>query len=698
MAISKPEKVPQARITSVDITSFNGGLDQRGEADILPNSFSSGRNVMVDEQGNATHRPGLKKLLPDTVGVSFEKFPALYKGVLYYITADDGKIKYLRRGDQHWTDAGGDNVVTTNNVGVAPTDAVKNTFVRVLDKILILNGEDELGYLDLSDMKVYHYDEVTNPSNAPTATPTGITNTGDFTIYYGITFNSTVGQTALGPILSYKVNKIRETWKADGTEYLTLDRNNAVPAGATSWNLYMATAPSGGTIKPTDLLPLAMGLDLAQVKFVDNGSLPLNLSSGTAPDTNSTKGPKAKFGIEAGGRPVLYGVTDDEWAVYIGGDGEHALDFSPSNGGFRLVMNEGTNYYPMSITGFRNGQGIPTITVLFSSTQGVSKQSIVEQQTVNYGDITFVVWGATEQNYGAAGVLSPYATVNYQGGLYFHSTDGFAKFDTQASLQNVLMNTRISDPIIEEVATIKNSHVPDIIGAAWGNRLYWTIPSRGFTYNDKIVVHDINNPDKAAWYTFDIQAQWIGVVSPDDEPAFVYISQGKSTYRLEKTYVAQDEGGDGITRAFPMEITTGLLGSNSAHNGYYAVVQAVFYLRQFIGKAILTVRYRDRSGNMRSKQREVTHGAYHKSNSGGWSDTGYLYNQVLPTNVLQWDDVSKITNAAAQGKADIRVRIPVNGVTNEMQASLYLDPDSSSVILRGISFEGQNLGIAPDIR
>lgn len=692
MAITDPAKVPQAKISSIDITSFNGGLDQRGEANITNNSFSIGRNIMLNEQGLATYRYGLKKWLPDTVETVYEIFPALYNGELFFITADDGKIKYIKTGELSWTDAGGDNTVTTG-------DGIKNTFLRVLDKVLILNGTDKLGYLDLSNMEVVHYNKVDDPSEAPTATPNGLTNTGDHKIYYAVSFNSTVGETAISPILSYTVNKIRETWKADGTEYLTIDRKNTPPpAGAVSWNLYMATAAAGGTIAAEDMLPLALGLDLSQPKFVDNGSLPINLSAGTAPSQNSTEGPKAKYGLEVQGRPFLFGITGDEYALFIGGNGDKALDFSPTHGGYRLLLNEGTNYFPMSVVGFRNGQGIPSLTVLFSNTQGLSKQSIIEQQTIEYGDITFVVWGATEQNYGAAGVSSPYGVVNYRGGLYFPSSDGFAKFDTQASVQNVLSNTRISDPVLREVDTIKNNRLNDIVGTAWGNKVLWTIPARGFNYNNEILVHDLSNKDLPVWYTFDIRSQWLGVVSPNTEPAFIYVCQDNHIFRLEKMYVAQDETSDGVAEPFPVELVTGLVGANSAHNGFYAVVQTMFYLLGFLGTAELVVKYRDRSGVMRTKSKTVTNGSYTKTASGNWSSPGYLFNQHLNTPVETWGDVDKITDAEVSGKSSMRVAVPINAVTNEMQASVIMNPDNSALTVRTISFQGQNLGVSPDLK
>lgn len=701
MAVTDPAKVPKARITSVDVTSFNGGLDQRGDANITPNSFAVGRNVMLTKQGLATYRYGLHRWLPDAVGPVGEVFPALYGGDLYYIIADDSRIKYMKRGDTAWTDATGDNVVTTNNViGGEPApvqDITKNRFLRILDKILILNGVDNLGYFDLATKEVFHYDAVDDPANAPTATRTVLT-AGGQNVYYAVSFNSTVGETAIGPILTFSVNKIREQWKADGTEFLTIARNNTAPTGAVSWNLYFGAAASGGTIAATDLLPLATGIDLSTTDFIDNGSLAVNLSAGTAPQDNSTLGPKARYGLEVNGRPFLFGITDDEYAIRIGGNGEKALDFSPTNGGFRLLLNEGTNYYPQSVVGFRNGQGIPSITVLFSNTQGLSKQAIIEQQTVDYGDITFVVWGATEQNYGAAGVSSPDGVTNYLGALYFWSVDGITKFDTQASLQNVLSNTRISDPVIEEVGSVKNNQLENVSSTAWNSRLFWSVAAGGFSFNNRILVYDLTNKDLAAWYTFEIESQWIGTISPDDEPGFVYISQGNSFYRLDETFVAQDESSSGVATAFPMELKTGLLGSNAAHNGYYAVVQTVFYLKEFLGEAELIVDYVDRSGAPKRKTRTVTNGEYTGSNQGGWSSRFYSFNQHLSPFMFAWADVSPVDDGVGQSKSDRRVRIPINAVTNEMQASVILNPTKSAVIVRSISFEGQNLGVSPDIR
>ena len=687
MAIDSPEKVPKSKISSIDVISFNGGLDQRGEANITPNSFSASRNAMVNEQGLITHRYGLRKWLPDTVQTVYQVFPALYNGALYYVVADDGKIRYCQPGATTWTDASGDAVTTTG---------VTNTFVRVLDKVFILNGTDKLGYLDLTNMTVYHYNAVADPTSAPTATASGITASGSFKTYYSVTFNSVVGITKNSPILTQAVSKSRDTWKVDGTEFLTIARNNTAPTGAVSWNLYVATAPSGATIADVDMLPLATGLDLGVTSFVDNGSLAVNLSAGTAPSDNSTQGPKATYGVEIEGRPFLFGVTDDEYALYIGGNGEHAIDFSPNNGGFRLVLNQGTNYYPMSVVGFRNGQGIPSITVLFSNTQGLSKQSIVEQQTITYGDISFVVWGSSEQNYGAAGVSSPYGVVNYKGALQFPSTDGFVKMDTQASIQNVLSTSKISNPILDEVLTIKNERMTSIVGTAWGDKVFWAVSARGFDYNNEILVYDSTNKNLPIWYTFDIPAQWIGTISPSSEPAFIYISQDNHIFRLQKSYVALDQDGTGLSAPFPVVVTTGIIGANTAHNGYFAVVQVVFYFTDFIGSVEITIKYRDQDGEWQTVTDTITKGTYSQSSGGNWSSWGYRFHS--DTRVLRWGETDRISTSELSQKSSIRYPVPIDDITNELQVTMALNLTSSAFVGRSISFEGQPLGISPDIK
>jgi hypothetical protein len=685
----KIEKVPQREITSLDIVSFDGGRDERHPQSADPNTFSSSRNMVVTSQGLLTHRYSLKRWLPDLVETVYQIYPVLYDGTTYYITADDGKIKYIETGDSAWTDCGGTNSFTTGTGTIT-------TFLRIQDKVLILNGVEKLAYVDLTNFEVVKFTPVTDPTNAPTVTATGITTTGVPKIYYAVTFNSTVGETALGPILTSSVSKERTTWKEDGTEFLTVARNNTAPAGAVSWNLYVSLAPAGASIQPTDMLPLGVGIDLSVTTFVDNGTIPILLSRGTAPQDNSTDGPAAKFGIETNGRPILWGDEADPYTLWIGGDGEYPLDFTPTNGGYRLELNKGTNYYPMSVVGFRNGQGTPSLTVLFSNTQGLSKQSIIEQQTVTFGNFSFVVWTTTEQNYGASGVAGAYAVTNYQGALIFLSSDGGMSMDTQASLQNVLSTRKITDKIPLTYNSINPALLGNAVGCAWDNIVYFSIPSRGFAYNNEIIMYDVENKDKPKWYSMDIRAQWIGVVSPGDRRGFVYICQDNHVFRLQEGFVAVDDDPNGTLQAFPVEARGSFAGLNKAHNNYTAIVQAMFYFLDAVGTVNIGVSYRN-GNDIETVEISVDLGEYIVSPSGGWSDPQYLY-QIGYSTYNEWDDIAVLSDATGGTKQDIRVPLPLGGIiTNEMQWWVYSDLINTSFTLHSVSYEGVNIGIKGDL-
>jgi hypothetical protein len=525
-----------------------------------------------------------------------------------------------------------------------------------------------------------------------------LTLTGNPKIYYAMNWNSRVGQTAITAPQTFSVSKTRGTWKTDGTEFLTIDRVNTPPANAVSWNLWIALAKSGATIATSDMLLLAGGIDLATATFVDNGTLPIDISKGVAPEDNSTDGMVATYGVEDKGRPILYGdpTLGKENNLYIGGDGDNALDFSPTNGGYVVELNKGTNYYPQGVIGFRNGQGIPSMTVLFSNTQGLSKQTIIEQQTTTYGTQSFVVWTQTEQNYGAAGVSSPYSVINYLGKLIFPTTDGIVSMDTEASMQNVLSSKRISDKASVTVASIKNSALPLVVGTAWSNRVLFSIPSRGYNFNNEILVYDMTNDQKPLWYTLDIRAQWIGTVSPRSESAFVYICQDNHIFRLEQSYVALDENADGTTTAFPVTARGALIGTNQAHNGYVSVVQVMFYLVDFIGSIEIGVTYRNEVGIMKTKSRTLTKGAYAKSSGGGWSSPVYLFGNE--STYQRWGDFPNIADADLAVKDTIREPLVLNVLTSEMQWFVNVNLDNSAFILRSVSYEGINVGVRGDLR
>lgn len=697
MAINDPVKVPQKEITSVDIPKFDGGLSLAGDQNSPANSFVDSKDVELDLNGYITFRRKLSKFLPDTVETSYQKAPMLWNGELYYFTLDDGKAKYCQEGDEAWTDCDGDNSFVTMNGGFPK-------FIRVLDNILILNGKngDKLAYIDLSTsgFPVVKYDLVTDPGVVPTATLTNLT-TGAYVIYYAYTYSGAVGETELSPILTQSINIVRDQWQQQtnpGSIKITRPAGPA-PAGAKYWNLYIALAATSGTIQDSDMLQVAVKLDLNTYDFVDDGSLDINLGA-PAPEANSTDGPRVSHGIVEDGNPILFGDEDNPYNIWIGGGGPNAMDFSAANGGYRAEPQKGTNYYPTTIIGFRTGQGVPALTVLYSNTEGLSKQSVLQQQTVNYGDQSFTVWGVTEQHYGAAGVAAPNSAVNYNGRLLFLSTDGIMSMETQPSVQNVLATKRVDTPIDQYVRSILNSAMPTVVGTGWNNKYMWIIPNAGFETPQQILVLDTNNKGvngDGAWYILNIPADWIGVVSPNDNAAFVYISQGNKTYKLLEANSTFDTKG-GISVPFSTSARGPLVGmSGNAHNTWQAEVQTMFYILGLIGDITIGVTYRNLNGRLKTKSRVIHGPAFIPSAAGGWGDPGWTYANA--PQVPGWGSSPLIDDSSSSVTSiDVRKPVRVDDIHSEAQWWFETPVGYSAFKLRAVSFEGINLGVRPDLQ
>lgn len=805
MAIDNPVKVPQKKITSVDVPNAKFGLFLGGDQNAPVNSIVASKDTELDPSGYLIPRRKLAPFLPDTVEITYQKYPVSWQGHLYYFTADSNKIRFCQEGDSDWTDCAspgvaahlttaltganndltftstvlgatgnstaiiylnpgtpsaalsvsvvgtvitvhlatdGSSAITSTasqilaavqasgsasalvtvalaaaNTGAGVVTALSSTplaggsgtniittnkggfpkFLRVLDSVLLLNGTngDKLAYVDLTTagFPVVKFSAVTDPiTNMTSAGLTG----GALNIYYAYSYEGTVGETLLSPILTISVNTARDQWQTQTTPIKnTLTFHDTPPAGAQFRNLYVAIAATGGVISTDDMLQIATGLDLSNTTFVDDGSLSINLGS-IAPIVNSTDGPRVDHGIAEEGNPILYGDIDTPYNIWIGGGGLNALKFTISNGGYKAQPELGTNFYPTSVIGFRNGQGIPSLTVLFSNTEGLSKQAVLAQQTVTYGNQSFTVWGVTEQHYGSAGVSAPNSPVNYNGKLLFFSSDGIMSMDTQINRLNVMSVVNISTlPLHDYIDQIKTSAMKNIVGTGWNDKFMWLVPNTGFDTPQQILIYD-NSNNKTAFGTMDIQGQWIGVVTPQSDPAFVYISQGKSTYKLLQSESTYDIKG-GVNVPFSTGATGAMIGmgEGEAHNEWQANVQVMFYIMKLIGSMTIGVTYRNQNGRLKIKTKQITGPVFVPSIAGGWGDPGWSYGAFAAPS---WSKEPVIDDSAGIATAvDVRKAIQIDDIFNEAQWFYSTPVGFNNYKIKAISYEGISLGVRPDL-
>lgn len=693
MAVDKPVKVKGAAIvTPIQVTSFAGGLDERGDYNIAPDAMSYGRNVRINSAGNATKRYSKKRWLPDSVGFNSEVSTVYYNGQIYHFIADDGKVKYCQPNDTVWTNCGGSNTITT-------TPGLITTFLRSNDVLLCMNGTDALRFINLATLNMTVFTFVANPTPAITAGATGITGSGPFNVYYAYSYNSDGGgETAISPILTQPVSKSRSTWNENGTEYLTLTFNDTPPVGATSRNLYAAISLQGTTPIASDLAMLKSNIPVGDASFVDNGSIGFDISFNPAPDTNSTAGIKAASGTMAGTIPVLYGDPDNPYDIYFGALTDDGVSFGANNGAQRLPLLKGTNYYPTSVVGFRNNQNIPNLLALFSGTEGVSKQQIISMKTLSYGNTTINYWGADELNAGASAVYARYGVVPYLGELQFPSSDGITSIKTEQDLQNVLSPSIVSDPISDTYGTIKNADFDKIVGGAWNNLVMFAVPSRGFAYNNQILVRDMTNKQKPKWYIWDLAVDWLGPVSPPNSDSFMYIRQGKNFFKLVDAYVAEDEESDGTVTAFPVTVETALIPAVEVRNSFFAATQAVVYVANFIGTVNVEVTYIDKKGRTKRKRKSFTNGSFIRNLLGGWGNPRLMY-RSFNNRMINWSTpmpFSGDSNNTQKIVKRLRIRLP-NPVVNEAKFKVWGELDNTSFDVVNCAIEAVNIGVIGDI-
>src|SRR5690606_36735575 len=117
-------------------------------------------------------------------------------------------------------------------------------------------------------------------------------------------------------------------------------------------------------------------------------------------------------------------------------------------------------------------------------------------------------------NAGASAVYASNGTVAYLNQLLFPSSEGITSIKTEADLQNVLSPSIVSEAVSKTYKTIKTADFNRIVATGWDNLIFFAIPSRGFNYNNQILVYDLNNKQKPKWYIWDIEADWLGTISP----------------------------------------------------------------------------------------------------------------------------------------------------------------------------------------
>jgi len=205
----QPTKKPVLKTVSIKnwelgtVTAFDDGRTPQG-------GLRSSGNVILDQDGVIRPRPSLNLYGPQPLGTvlgeifEFRELSGLtFTNWMCCLQNVSGTTKlYIAKGeDTTWTVCNGK---TFDNTARAHYSQPQN-------KVLITNGTDNLSYLDIPTKTVIPFTALSDPSAPTLNTLTGLTGSA-FNIYYAITANSSVGETAGSPKLTQPVLKDRSVW------------------------------------------------------------------------------------------------------------------------------------------------------------------------------------------------------------------------------------------------------------------------------------------------------------------------------------------------------------------------------------------------------------------------------------------------------------------------------------------------------
>lgn len=355
------------------------------------------------------------------------------------------------------------------------------------DRVYLPNGVDNLTFYDIIEDEISVYEEIPNPTTAPTLAQSGLTGT-NYTLYYTYTECNEAGETAPAVANTVQVSKLRESWNGT-SEYVDVTLP-AAPSGTDSRNIYVGTAAGQERFVGT--------IQGSSTTFRDDGRAVAAISK-RPPLVNSTKGPLVAHLTNILGQ--MFGWGDKENPSYIwydgGGEGKQGSgNFTISGGGGYIGIDDGGPSIPMAIVSYRTGKGDPVPTVICrgaGDTGGVRHISFTPQ---TIGDLTALMPAITEAN-GTDGTNSPRAVLVIDNSIHFPTASAFKFYGSAPNIPNILSPDNSSDFILPDVRKLTPGAMPGACGLVWEGRAFFALPVISETNNQIWVLDPKSNP--ARW-------------------------------------------------------------------------------------------------------------------------------------------------------------------------------------------------------
>lgn len=637
-----PQKAPPApKLKTLSLHNFLQGRRSDTDPTRTDNdALAVTDNVILEQDGVVRVRPSTVPYGAQPLGpvLGIDEFVRIVSGVpeTWLITVQwvggAGKV-YVNKDGGAWQLCTG---ATYQNF---PT-----TFIQGAGKVLILNGEDYLSYLDTTTLTVTPFAFLAAPA-APTVTPTGMTGSA-VTYRYRISAVSSVGETNASVATTISTSQTRDQWSQGGTtpRYMTLSWS-AIPL-AKGYAIYEGT--EAGKERFLGVVPST------QLSYIDDGSA-FEIVTKLAPAGNGTQGPVVKRGTNSAGQIFMVGDKTNPYHVWYGGANEDSLDFSPYNGGGWIDIAVGSKNIPIAVVPFRDGKGTPMATVFSNGTNGNGKITHLSLQTLNVGDSVITYMQADEAN-GQDGTGSPDAIIPYRDSLWYPSGATFKTTGAKPNVPNVLSTNNIDDAIIEDAKKLNRASMYGASGVGYNGCLYWALPVGGST-NNQIWVLDLIRGGK--WMLpLSIPAKKLLLYGSTDGETHFLALVGDRLLEFTRSRAAED---DGVT--FSSKVGTGYIKADKSGANWMYIVDVTFTLINPQGNINLAVQGKTKQAsisNVGSKQFTP------KVSYAGWGEIKYGANSR--TGDVNWGEVINVPST--YGASRVVRTIPVKKLVNYLQAEV----------------------------
>lgn len=385
--------------------------------------------------------------------------------------------------------------------------------------------------------------------------------------------------------------------------------NEAIAAGATRWNLYLATWSDQGAV-PTDATMVASReIPRSGATREEHGWLQCTPVSETAdvllpvpteetPRLNYSEPSHASQGLAAGDRITL--VNDRQAAAVIRWSsnqlGEYT-NFSPSKGGGYKTLTSGNLLVPACVKLWQNPQSVDTLVVLCRGVDGYSTSYYMAPATVTGGTGSTSIMGF-EETTATPGTVAPWGCEIVDQSLY-HPLDEQLMKSTAANYR--ISHNSMSEPISNkwiELLTKQN-----IVSSALDSRIYYIVnnpdgePLEDGCMGNEIWVLDTGGDGAETWSRWLIQANSLHKLEVGAK-LYMAVVRPDTIFVLDDLAIQDEYSVTGGTqlRPIPWKIETNTQGANRAHDAWCNLQQANITVGNFMGQMRYGIRGWDSNG------------------------------------------------------------------------------------------------------